>query len=115
MECRLAVVEEGRSVAGVHCLKALLEGIQITKLFVQLPGFNDIRPGKPAVVTLVSRCHPVLSENSHHQKRGIELEGPFFGPSDGDRNDACRFALLDRIEQILPIFDRAWINVRFLA
>src|SRR6516162_8744917 len=115
MESRLAVVEEGSRVARVHRLKALLEGIQITKLFVQLPGFNDIRPGKPAVVTLISRCHPVLSENSHHQKRGIELEGPFCGSSDGDWNDACRFALSDRIEQILPIFDRTWINVRSLA
>src|SRR5215469_16992662 len=115
MECRLAVVEKGSRVARVHCLKALLEGIQITKLFVQLPGFNDIRPGKPAVVTSVSRCHPVLSQNSHHQKRGIELEWPFFGSPDGDRTDAYGFALLDSIEEISPIFDRAWINAGSLA
>jgi hypothetical protein len=96
-------------------LKALLERIQITQLFIHLPCFNDIRPSKAAVLTFVNRCHPFLPEDPHHKKGRIELEGPFFGSTNDYRSDPRRFALFDRIEQILPIFDPAWINARFLA
>jgi hypothetical protein len=57
----------------------------------------------------------VPSEDPHHQKRGIELQRPFFGSPDCDRSNSSRFALFDRSEEILPIFDLAWINTHFLT
>ena len=115
MKRRFAVVEQASRFAGLCCLRAILKGIQIAKLFVRPPGFDDIRTGKSAIVTFVGRCHPVLTEDPHHQKCRIEVQGPFFGSTDGNRSDACRFAFLDRIEQILPEFDPVWINPRFVT
>jgi hypothetical protein len=76
---------------------------------------NSLFRCKPATVTFVSRRHPALPEDPHHQKCRIELQGPFFESTDGQRNYACSLAFLDRIEQILPVFDPAWINAHLLA
>jgi len=42
-------------------------------------------------------------------------QGPFFESTDCDRSDVCGFALFDRFEKILPVFDLAWINARLLT
>jgi hypothetical protein len=72
-----------------------------------------------SVVTVVSRCHSVLPEDPHLQKRWVQLEEPFLGAIDSDRvkpaSSHCLTASSRSSQYLISLgLTRAWLHSSWL-